>query len=104
MDSVWTFGSPLPACGARSTRIVRCAAGEGDCPRVRACREPPHPDPLPASGRAVRGKSCIVEPQLIGREVGFWLAWIHWWRGGDFRDRFSHEQALGGEFRATTVR
>src|SRR4051812_6367685 len=54
--------------------------------------------PLPASGRTVRGKSYIGEPQLIGREVGFWLAWIHWRRSVDFCDRFSHEQALADEF------
>src|SRR5436305_4950015 len=39
--------SPLPACGERSTRIARCAAGEGDYPRVRARGESPSPQPSP---------------------------------------------------------
>src|ERR1700681_3293591 len=45
-----------------------------------------------------REKSRIGEPQLIGREVGLWFAWIDRWWGVDFRDRFSHEQALANEF------
>src|SRR4051812_43310722 len=32
IESSWR--SPRPACGERSTRIVRCAAGEGDYPRA----------------------------------------------------------------------
>src|ERR1700694_882405 len=75
------------------------------CPTRHKCFALGTPTPaLPRKRRAVRGKSCIVEPQLIGREVGFWLAWIHWWRGVDFRDRFSHEQALADEFGEAKVR
>src|SRR5216683_3093551 len=52
----------------------------------------------PLAAGLSREKSHIVEPQLIERELGFWLAGIDWWRGVDFRDGFSHEQALANEF------
>src|SRR5260370_30960 len=54
--------------------------------------------PPPCGAGLSREKSPIVAPQLIERELGFWLAGIDWWRGVDFRDRFSHEQALANEF------
>jgi hypothetical protein len=44
-----TLSSPLPA-GERSTRIVRCVAGEGLYPRVRMRGETPHPKPALRSG------------------------------------------------------
>src|SRR5665647_3322278 len=47
------ISSPRPACGERSVRIVRCAPGEGDSPRVELAERAPHPSPLPA--RAGRG-------------------------------------------------
>src|SRR6266849_4059916 len=55
-------------------------------------------NPAPQAAGLSREKSHIGEPQLIGREVGLWFARIDWWRGVDFCDRFSHEQALANEF------
>src|SRR5713226_1734826 len=52
----------------------------------------------PQAAGLSREKSHIVEPQLIGREFGLWFARIDGWRGVDFRDGFSHEQALANEF------
>src|SRR5262249_37932394 len=40
--------APLPACGERSHRILRC--DPGDSPSARSAENPPHPSPLPASG------------------------------------------------------
>jgi hypothetical protein len=60
--------------------------------------------PLPARGRAVRGKSCIFEPQLINREFGFGLARMNWRRLVDFCDRTSHEQSLADEFGEAQIR
>src|SRR6202163_2942485 len=53
---------------------------------------------LPLAAGLSREKSHIVEPQLIGRELGLWFARIDWWRGVDFGDGFSHEQALANQF------
>src|ERR1035437_9719850 len=58
---------------------------------------------LPSSAGLSREKSHIVEPQLIGREAGVWFARIDWWRGVDFRDRFSHEQAFANELSEAQV-
>src|ERR1700738_2532740 len=57
----------------------------------------------PLAAGLSREKSHIVEAQLIGREFGFWFARIDWWRGVDFRDRFSHEQALVNMLREAQV-
>jgi len=40
---------PLPA-GERSTRIVRCAAGEGTLRESECVESPPHPKPSLRSG------------------------------------------------------
>src|SRR5882757_10934365 len=70
--------SPLPACGERSTRIVRCAAGEGDYPRVRACGESPSPRPSPRK----RGEGEGLRPVHLagGRQHGL--------RGVDLGNQF----------------
>src|SRR5258708_29580648 len=64
---------------------------------VRRCHLSPRAQHCP-------GKSRIGEPQLIEREFRLWLARIDWWRGVDFGDRFSHEQALANEFSESQVR
>src|SRR5437879_9067072 len=49
-------------------------------------------------GRAVRGKSGIAEPQLVGGELWFALTWIDRRRLVDCGDRPSREQELRDEF------
>src|SRR6267142_9992 len=79
---------------------LRCFARGRYC--FAYCPTPPAPRrgalPLPLAAGLSREKSHIVEPQLIRREVGLWFARIDWWRGVDFGDRFSQEQALANEF------
>src|SRR5882724_10009699 len=92
--------SPLPLA-ARLRGRVRVGLGWGLSGATREqCRvaQVPPPRPSPASGRAVRGKLRIFEPQLIDREFGFGLARIDWRRLVDFCDRTSHEQSLADEF------
>src|SRR5690349_18756985 len=59
--------------------------------------------PLPLAAGLSREKSRIDELQLIGRDFGFRLARVDWRRGVDFRDRFSHEQALANELSEAQV-
>src|SRR5439155_16538320 len=61
-------------------------------------REPLIPTFSPQAAGLSREKSHIDELQLIGREVGFRFARIDWRWGVDFRDGFSHEQALANQF------
>src|SRR6266404_9651781 len=76
--------------------------------RARGCRHEiiklDRRTPPPPQAQGCPGKSRIGEPQLIGRELGFYLARMDWRRGVDFRDRFSHEQALANEFGEAEVR
>src|SRR5262245_20205929 len=51
-------GPPLPACGERS-RAQR--AGEGGSPDTEFLENPPHPDPLPASGE----RECTESVSLL---------------------------------------
>jgi hypothetical protein len=64
-----TLSSPLPA-GARSTRIVRCAAGEGTFRESELRGENPHPKPALRSGfdlsAAGRGEKELLQPKFIG--------------------------------------
>src|SRR5262249_44596570 len=48
VESADPRAAPLPACGERSDRILRC--DPGDSPSARSAENPPHPSPLPASG------------------------------------------------------
>src|SRR5580700_6352077 len=59
--------------------------------------------PPPCGAGLSREKSHIVEPQLIGRELGFWFARIDCWRRVDFLDRFPHEQSLANELSEAQV-
>ena len=45
---------PLPACGERSPRIVRCEAGEGDSRESELRGESPSPEASPHAGRGGR--------------------------------------------------
>src|SRR6266852_50735 len=76
------------------------------------CLFPAHPElsryplsfcPVPRLAGLSREKSHIDELQLIEGEFGFRFARIDWWRGVDFRDRFSHEQALANELSEAQV-
>src|SRR5258708_39923256 len=58
---------------------------------------------IAAAAGLSREKSHIDELQLIEGEFGFRFARIDWWRGVDFRDRFSHEQALANELSEAQV-
>src|SRR6202011_414401 len=72
------------------------------CPAPRPLARRSRPLPAKSAGLS-REKTQIVEAQLIGREFGFWFARIDWWRGVDFRDRFSHEQALANKLSEAQV-
>jgi hypothetical protein len=64
-----TLSSPLPA-GERSTRIVRCAAGEGTFRKSELHGETPHPKPALRFGfdlsPAGRGEKEPLQPEFIG--------------------------------------
>jgi hypothetical protein len=63
-----TLSSPLPA-GERSTRIVRCAAGEGTFRKPELRGETPHPKPALRSGFDLsppgRGEKEPLQPKFI---------------------------------------
>src|SRR5882757_9440208 len=61
------------------------------------------PGLAPSNAGLSREKSHINELELIGMEFGFRFARIDWWRAVDFRDRFSHEQALANELSEAQV-
>src|SRR3954452_4718105 len=82
-------GAPSPGIRASHARIPSSKS------ELRSSR--------PASGRAVRGKLRIFEPQLIDREFRSGLARIDWRRLVDFCDRTSHEQSLTDEFREAQI-
>src|SRR5260370_15162159 len=65
--------------------------------------DPTNP-PTTIHRRAVRGKLCIAEPQLIEREAGLRLARIDRRRLINFRDRTSHEQALATQLGEAQIR
>jgi len=66
------------ACGERSSRIVRCEAGEGDYPRVRVLGGSPSPRPSPRKSGARRKRYIVplinglVIPLLAELETRPW--------------------------------
>src|SRR5258708_38413147 len=58
---------------------------------------------IAAAAGLSREKSRIDELQLIEGEFGFRLARIDWWRGVDFCDRASREEALANELSEAQV-
>ena len=65
-----TLSAPLPLW-ERSTRIVRCAAGEGSVREPELRGETPHPKPALRSGFDLshkgRGKKEPLQPKFIKR-------------------------------------
>src|SRR6202795_339548 len=105
---------PLIARSGSDDRVSRNSMSEGGSnpclnkrremsPELSCSRLSPTPTLPRKSAGLSREKSHIVEAQLIGREFGFWFARIDWWRGVDFRDRFSHEQALANKLSEAQV-
>src|SRR6266436_9556145 len=71
----WSVGGH--GCPVNEIRLSEAPGHLSKLVTSGACAEvAPHPSPLPASGRAVRGNSGIAETQLILGVSALWAAWV----------------------------